>query len=75
LKKTIGVFWAALFTSCVFSVLHAHVVGFLPIMALGLLLIYIYEKTGTLVAPITVHIMHNAGMVFLVFLIKQLQAL
>ena len=74
LKKAIGIFWAALFTSAVFSVLHAHIVGFLPIMVLGLLLIYMYERTGTLVAPITAHIMHNTGMVFMVFLMKEIKA-
>jgi membrane protease YdiL (CAAX protease family) len=40
-------------------------------MILGLLLTYLYERTGTLVSSITVHIIHNLSMVFLVFLVKQ----
>lgn len=72
-KKTIGIFWATLFTSAVFACLHANIVGFLPILVLGITLTYLYEKTGTLVSSITVHIMHNLGMVFLVFLMKQVR--
>lgn len=71
-KKRIGVFWAALITAAFFAMLHAHAVGFFPILAIGLLLAYLYEKTGTLVASITVHVMHNLSMVALVFLVKQL---
>lgn len=72
-KKSIGIFWAALFTSGLFASLHANVVGFLPIMVLGITLTYLYEKTGTLVSSITVHIMHNLSMVCLVFLMKQIR--
>jgi len=72
LKKYIGIFWAITATAGLFAALHAHVAGFLPIMALGMLLAYIYEKTGTLVSSITVHIVHNLSMVLLVFLVKQI---
>jgi len=72
IKKYIGALAAMLITALIFAVLHAHVAGFLPIMALGMLLAYMYEKTGTLVASITVHIMHNLSMVLLVFMIRQL---
>jgi membrane protease YdiL (CAAX protease family) len=73
-KKTIGIFWAMLITSAVFASLHTNIVGFFPIMALGVLLAYMYEKTGTLVSSITVHMLHNLNMVFLVFLMKQIKA-
>ena len=72
-RKTIGIFWATLFTAAVFAGLHASPVGFLPIMALGVLLTYLYEKTGTLISPITVHVIHNFSMVGLVFLVKALK--
>jgi len=71
LKKYIGIFWAMTATASLFAALHAHIVGFFPIMALGMLLAYIYEKTGTLVSSVTVHMIHNLSMVFLVFLVKQ----
>lgn len=74
LKKRIGIFWSMMATAILFATLHAHLVGFLPIMALGIFLAYIYEKTGTLVSSITVHMIHNLSMVFLVFLVKRIGA-
>jgi membrane protease YdiL (CAAX protease family) len=70
LRVKLGIFWAMAVTSAVFAFLHTHIVGFLPIMALGMLLAYLYEKTGSLVTPISVHIIHNVGMVMLVFLVR-----
>lgn len=72
LKKRAGVFWSMAITAALFSALHTHPVGFLPIMVLGMLLAYLYEKTGSLVSSVTVHVMHNAAMVFLVFVMKQI---
>ena len=72
-KKYTGIFWATLITAVIFAALHTNLVGFLPIMVLGILLAYLYEKTGTLVSSMTVHIIHNLSMVFFVFLVKQLK--
>ncbi|HNX91124.1 MAG TPA: type II CAAX endopeptidase family protein [Candidatus Omnitrophota bacterium] len=72
LKRRIGVFWGMVIVSSVFSVLHAHIVGVLPIFALGMLLNYLYEKTGSLVSCMAVHMIHNVGMVALVFFVKGL---
>ena len=74
-KKYVGISWAALITASLFAALHAHAVGFLPIMVLGILLAYLYEKTGTLVSSVTVHIMHNFSMVLLVFLAKSVKGM
>lgn len=74
LKKYIGVFWSILITAGLFAALHTNIVGFMPIMVLGITLAYIYEKTGTLVAPITLHMIHNFTMLLFVFLVKQLKA-
>lgn len=70
LKKKTGVLAGIMITSLIFSLLHGHLAGFVPIMALGILLAYLYEKTGTLTAPITVHIVHNMASLFLVFIAK-----
>lgn len=72
-KKRIGIFWGILFTSSVFSLLHAHLVGFLPILILGIVLTYLYEKTGSLVPSMTVHILHNLASLLMVFVIKTLR--
>ena len=73
-KKYVGYFWSLLFTSLVFASLHANIVGLVPIMVIGIALAYLYEKTGSLVPSITVHIIHNLSMVGLVFLVKQVGA-
>lgn len=70
IKKEVGIKLAIVISAVLFSVLHAHVVGFLPIFILGVFAAYLYEKTGSLIAPITVHITHNLIMVSFIFLIK-----
>jgi len=79
-KKKIGIFWAILITSALFSLLHTHamsyfLVGFVPIMILGMVLAYLYEKTGSLIPSITLHILNNAGSVIMVFLFKYFNSL
>ena len=69
-KKKWGVLPAILGTAVIFSMLHTHIVGFLPIMILGVLLAYLYEKTGSLFVPMAVHMIHNVGMVVMVFLMR-----
>ena len=73
IKKRTGVKAAILISAVLFSCLHAHLVGFLPIIILGIFLAYLYEKTGSLVPSITVHVIHNFIMVYLVFMIKDIQ--
>lgn len=64
-------FKAALFSSsALFALLHANLAGFLPIMILGMLLAYLFEKTGTIVASCAVHILHNSVMVTFIFIMK-----
>ncbi|MBL7068412.1 MAG: CPBP family intramembrane metalloprotease [Candidatus Omnitrophica bacterium] len=70
IKKEAGIKSAVFISAVLFSFLHAHAVGFLPILVLGVFLAYLYEKTGSLVPSITVHVAHNLIMVFFVFLIK-----
>lgn len=72
-KKYMNKVFAMLITAVLFAALHAHPVGFLPIMTLGILLAYLYEKTGTLVSSVTVHVMHNLTMVGFVFLAKSMR--
>ena len=71
LKKRIGIFWGIAASSAFFAYVHANLASFFPIFCLGVLLVYIYEKTGSLVSSITVHILHNsATLIFLLFLRK-----
>ena len=72
IRKRLGVLAAAFLSASIFSLLHTNIVGFLPIMVLGVLLAYLYEKTGSLVAPVAVHVIHNSIIVGFVFFIKKL---
>jgi len=79
-KRRLGVFGAILTTSVIFSFLHTHafeyfLVGFVPITILGMALAYLYEKTGSLVPSITLHVLNNVGSVFMVFLFKYFNGL
>ena len=72
LKKKWGIWPAAILTSAIFAAFHMNAVAFLPIMFLGLFLTYLYQSTGSLVAPITAHIIHNTIMVALTLSFKGL---
>ena len=69
-RKKIGVRNAILVVSFIFAMLHMNIVSFFPILALGILLAYLYEKTGSIIPSIAVHIIHNSAVIFFVFLYK-----
>ncbi|MEE9584144.1 MAG: type II CAAX endopeptidase family protein [Candidatus Brocadiales bacterium] len=71
LRDTMGRVKAILITSFLFAMVHFNVYIFLQIFILGLLLGYLYEKTNTLVAPITVHILHNSVSLCVLLWFKQ----
>ncbi|MCX5657178.1 MAG: type II CAAX endopeptidase family protein [Candidatus Omnitrophica bacterium] len=72
LRARTGPLRAAFFVSFIFALLHMNMTGFFPIFILGLLLAYLYEKTDSLIAPITVHILHNSIVLYFVFLYRAL---
>ena len=72
LRKSIGVFWAILLSAFLFSILHTNILGFLPIMALGLFLAYLREKTNSLMPSIAVHIFHNSALAVMMFIVRYL---
>ncbi len=67
LKTKWGKGWAILSSGVLFAALHANLIAFLPISLLGCALAYGYELTGSLVASMTIHILHNF-LVMVVFL-------
>lgn len=70
LRKKIGVSGGILMSAAFFACVHVNMASFMPILILGILLAYIYEKTGSLVSSITVHIMHNSCMLAFLFFLK-----
>ena len=46
-------------TSLLFAAVHIHIATFVPLFVFGLILIWIYERTDTLLAPILTHATFN----------------
>jgi len=54
-----GVTAGIIASAALFALIHVHPVGLVPIFFIGCVLAYLYERTGTLVAPITLHAVNN----------------
>ena len=68
LRSVLGQVRGALIVSAVFSALHQHVEGLLPLFVLALVFTWMMEAAGTIVAPILGHAFYNASMVALFLL-------
>lgn len=75
LRTRVGILSGLLFSAFIFALLHASWVAFAPIFALGLLFGWVYEQTGTLAAPMAIHVLHNGAMLYGAFLMKTLMRL
>jgi len=73
LKRGLSVFWSVIITAALFSSLHLNWAGWLPIFGLGILLAYSYERTGSILVPIFIHMIHNALFLTLTVLLFQLK--
>ncbi len=62
-KRYCGPVGGAICSALVFSAAHASLVALLPLALFGLLLVWLYERTGSLWAPIIVHACFNAATV------------
>lgn len=59
-RRRVGTLSAVTASALIFSVLHFNAGTLLPIFGLGVLLAYAYERSGTLVVPIVVHVLQNS---------------
>lgn len=59
MKKGMPTVWAVILTSVLFGVAHGHPVWMLYTFVFGLLLIWVLERTKSLVAPMVLHIGYN----------------
>lgn len=57
-------------SSLLFGVIHLNLVAFVPIVLLGLILAWVYERTRNILAPIAVHAVFN-GINVGVFLLER----
>lgn len=62
-KKYTGPWLAACSSALFFAAAHGNLSALLPLFLFGLLLVWIYEKTGSLWAPIAVHFCFNSATV------------
>ena len=72
LKKHVGVTASMVLTSAFFAFVHYSPFAFIPIFVLGLVLAYLYEKRGSLIPSITLHIVHNSLFIGYFFLAKRI---
>ncbi|MFH1867866.1 MAG: CPBP family intramembrane glutamic endopeptidase [Candidatus Omnitrophota bacterium] len=68
LSASLSIFISAFF----FSLLHANLLGFFPILALGMFLAYLREKTNSLIPSIAVHILHNTALTCMMFFVREI---
>ena len=69
-KKYTSTWFAAMFTGVLFGVVHMNLLG-LPILALmGMALAVLYERTGSLWAPIICHMAFNGMQMFFMLFLK-----
>jgi membrane protease YdiL (CAAX protease family) len=62
-KKFAGPWAAGVFSALIFASAHGSLSALLPLFVFGLVLVFIYEKTGSLWAPIAVHFCFNGATV------------
>ncbi len=67
LKKFGGITAAAICTSLVFAAAHGHLTAILPLFVFGVVLVLLYEKTGSLWVPIAAHFCFNGATVGVTF--------
>lgn len=65
LKRFSGAWPAAICSAIVFGAAHGQLTALLPLFIFGLLLVFIYEKTGSIWAPIAVHLCFNGATVII----------
>jgi membrane protease YdiL (CAAX protease family) len=70
LKKSAGIRVATLCSALVFAAAHGSVTALLPLFIFGGLLVFLYEKTGSLWAPIATHFCFNGVTVIVQFAVR-----
>ena len=63
MKKFSGPWVAGLCSALIFAAAHGSLAALLPLFVFGCLLVFIYEKTGSLWAPIAIHFCFNGATV------------
>ena len=72
LRRWVGTHGAIMGTAVVFALVHRNVSVFLPVLVLGVVLGYLYEKTQSTIASATLHALHNTVTTCFLLIIRQL---
>ncbi len=72
-KKFSGPRVAAVFSALVFAAAHGNVAALVPLFVFGLVLVAVYEKTGSIWAPVGVHFLFNASTVAIQLLARNVE--
>lgn len=62
--------WAYVGSAALFAVIHLSLVALVPIFLLGLALAWVYDRTGSLLAPIAMHAVVNGTSVAIALLVR-----
>lgn len=68
LRERLGFPLAALISGVLFGVVHAGPFNWPPLVLIGIMLAYIYERTRSLLAPMVAHAVHNSFVMAMFFL-------
>lgn len=72
LKRFAGVGPAAVCSAIVFAAAHGQLTALLPLFIFGILLVFVYEKTGSIWAPMAVHFCFNSATVIVQMVARHL---
>jgi membrane protease YdiL (CAAX protease family) len=70
LKQRTRPWVAVLWSSVLFGAIHMNLVTFLPLTLLAVLLVWLYEATGNLLAPVIAHAVFNLANLLLLLLVS-----
>ncbi|PIQ86335.1 MAG: hypothetical protein COV74_05115 [Candidatus Omnitrophica bacterium CG11_big_fil_rev_8_21_14_0_20_45_26] len=69
-KKHWGIRWGMVLSAAFFALIHGNWFAFFPVFFLGMVLCYLYERRGSLISCISLHVLHNCIFVTYFFLTK-----
>jgi membrane protease YdiL (CAAX protease family) len=70
LLREAGTRWATFGSATLFAIVHASVIAFVPILALGVILAWVARRTRGLLAPMIVHATFNGLSVIVALLVR-----
>jgi membrane protease YdiL (CAAX protease family) len=70
LKSQTTILPAQIISGILFSLIHANIFSFLPLVLVGVLLARVYEKTGSILVSIWFHAFFNGYTLLMLFLVN-----